>query len=99
MDFDPNEDKEFWFLRDGELLPVIGNWHEARRRGLNSKCESCGAVYARPGGGHPRYCPNCGSDYTERLEDVWDDLPDPWTNPENDDSDPDDIEAGRITNY
>ena len=101
MSFNPKDDKEFWWYAphidcaNDDLVPVIANWHEARRYNLNAHCESCGATYVARGG-RPGYCPSCGSDYTERLCDVWEDFDNPWID---DDYDVDDIEENRITNY
>ena len=91
----PNEDRVLEWFHDGDHQFVVATWYEARRYRLNSHCEDCGVTYAKRGH-HPGFCPNCGSDYTERLVDVWDDLRDPWMD---EDADPADIEECRITNY
>lgn len=90
------DDRELWWSRKGhDMQPVVANWDEARQYHLNSHCESCGAVWAQRGG-RPGWCPECGSNATNRLEDDWDDLDNPWFD---DDLDVDDIEAARITNF
>ena len=95
-------DRGFWWYRedDSDEMPyVIADWHEARQYHLNSHCESCGAVWAQRGG-RPGWCPNCGSNATNRLIDDWDDLDDPWDPYDNDgDYDPDEIEERRITKF
>ena len=93
-------DRGFWWYRedDSDEMPyVIADWHEARQYHLNSHCESCGAVWAQRGG-RPGWCPNCGSNATNRLIDDWDGLDDPW-DCDDGDYDPDEIEERRITNF
>ena len=42
MSFNPKDDKEFWWYAphidcaNDDLVPVIANWHEARRYNLNA---------------------------------------------------------------
>ena len=93
-------DREFWWYRKGcrgDMEFVVADWEEAREYYLNSHCDSCGAVWAQRGG-HPGWCPNCGSNATNRLVDDWDDLDDPW-DPDNGVYDPREIEERRITNF